>query len=399
MKNEMSGNNGLNKVTLRVNGLDYDGWKEVEIAAGIERQARDFSLSVTQRWPGATDIPRGIRQGDMCELFIGTDKLLTGYVDATPIHYDGGSISVGVKGRSKTADLVDCSAIHKAGQWCNTKIERIAADLAAPFGIEVIAETSTGAAIVEHQIDPGETVFESIDRLLTLRQLLSTDDAEGRMVFVNAGSGGAAETALKYGENILEADAPLDYKGVFSSYMVNGQRAGTDEDYGEAVSGAAGSVSDSAILRHRPLLIRQNGQANAQICADRARFERMHRAAKALETTYTVQGWRQANGSLWLPNQLVRVIDPVIGFDIELLIVEVIWRKSGDGTRTMLRVGHTAGYIPTPEAKEKVRAAKESGSSWKGVQPIDDKKFRAEQLAHIREQGKIEERRYLGDKK
>lgn len=347
-------------VTLRVNGVEYGGWKEVEISAGIERQARDFTLSVTDRWPGATNIPRRIKQGDVCEVYIGADKLLTGYVDATPIRYDGKSVSVGVKGRSKTADLVDCSAVHKTGQWRNAKIERIAADLAAPFGISVIAEASTGAAVVEHQIQPGETVFECVDRLLTLRQLLATDDASGRMVFVNAGSGGSAATALKYGENILSADAPLDYKDVFSNYTVNGQRSGTDEDSGSALSATA-SASDAAIARHRPLVIVQNGQVNAQICADRARFERVHRAAKALETTYTVQGWRQADGSLWLPNQLVRVTDPVIGFDAELLIVEVTWRKSEEGTKTVLRVGPAAGYLPTPEALKKDKA----GDTWK----------------------------------
>lgn len=351
-------------VTLRVNGLDFGGWKEVEISAGIERQARDFTLSVTDRWPGATDIPRRIKQGDLCEVYIGADKLLTGHVDATPIRYDGKSVSVGVKGRSKTADLVDCSAVYKGGQWRNARIERIAADLAAPFGIEVIAEASTGAAIVEHQIDPGETVFECVDRLLTLRQLLATDDAEGRMVFINAGSGGSAATALKYGDNILSADAALDYKDVFASYTVNGQRAGTDEDYGEPASGATASAADASIARHRPLVIVQSGQVNAQICADRARFERVHRAAKALETTYVVQGWRQADGSLWLPNQLVRVIDPVIGFDTELLIVEATWRLSEEGTTTALRVGPAAGYLPTPEAVKKDKAGKSGGNTW-----------------------------------
>lgn len=354
------------EVTLVVNGSEYGGWMAVSISAGIERQARDFTLSVTDRWPGATDIPRSIKQGDLCEVYIGADKLLTGYVDATPLRYDGKSVSVGVKGRSKTADLVDCSAVHKSGQWRNARIERIAADLAAPFGIEVIAEASTGAAITEHQIQPGETVFECIDRLLTLRQLLATDDAEGRMVFINAGSGGSAATALKYGENILQADAPLDYKDVFSSYTVNGQRAGTDEDYGDPASGATASAADASIKRHRPLVIVQHGQVNAQICADRARYERLMRAAKALETTYAVQGWRQADGSLWRPNQRVRVTDPVIGFDTELLIVEVTWSKSSDGTRTALRVGPEAGYIPTPEAQKK----KKSSGDWAGDKDV-----------------------------
>lgn len=340
------------EVTLRVNGIDFGGWKEIEIVAGIERQARDFTLSVTQRWPGATDIPRRIKQGDVCEVFIGADKLLTGYVDATPIRYDARSMTIGVKGRSKTADLVDCSAVHKTGQWRNTKIERIAADLASPFGLEVIADASTGAAIAEHQIQPGETAFECIDRLLKLRQLLSTDDADGRVIFIKTGTGGHATTSLEYGKNILGGDAPLDYKDVFSNYTVTGQRSGSDNDWGDAAAGASASISDSTITRHRPLIIIQSGQVNMQICADRARFERAHRAAKALETTYTVQGWRQADGSLWLPNQLVQVVDPIIGFDGTFLVVEVAFRKSDAGTTTALRIGLEAGYIPSPEAKK-----------------------------------------------
>ncbi len=49
----------------------------------------------------------------------------------------------------------------------------------------------------------------------------------------------------------------------------------------------------------------------AGTCQDRALYERAHRAAKALEATYTVAGWRQGDGQLWMPNLLVRVREPV----------------------------------------------------------------------------------------
>ncbi|HVL74709.1 MAG TPA: hypothetical protein VM406_01730 [Noviherbaspirillum sp.] len=151
----------MNDVRLLVNGKEYGGWKDIEITAGIERQVRDFTLAVTDRWPGQQDLPRRIRPGDVCELFIGKDKLLTGYVDATPIRYDGKSVSVGVKGRSKTADLVDCSAVHSPGRWSGARVDRIAADLARPYGIEVQAQVPVGAPMT-HAIDQGESVFESI---------------------------------------------------------------------------------------------------------------------------------------------------------------------------------------------------------------------------------------------
>lgn len=350
------------EVTLSVNGTSFGGWKEVEIAVGIERLARDFSLAVTRKWPGATDVPRRVKQGDLCELFIGKDKLLTGYVFATPIRYDDKTVSVGVKGRSKTADLVDCSAIYKTGQWVKAKIEKITADLIKPFEkIKIIANALTGAAMPDHTINEGETVFESLDRMLTHRQLLATDDADGNVVFIKVGAGGRATTSLEYGKNIKAANAPLDYKDVFSEYTVNGQRSAWNEDSGEAAYSSTFTVTNKIIQRYRKLLITLSGQADTQACKDRAQFENAHRAAKALETTYTVQGWRQADGSLWLPNLIVKVIDPVIGFDADMLIVEVTYRKNENGTTADITVGPELGYIPPPEAK----AAKTD--TWSGV--------------------------------
>lgn len=356
-------------ILLRVNGTDYGGWKEVEISAGIERQARDFSLSVTDRWPGQSEIPRRVRPGDVCEVFIGADKVLTGYVDSTPIRYDGTTVSVGVRGRSKTADLVDCSAEHKAGQWRNASIEQIARDLALPYGIEVVAEASTGARISEHQIQPGETIFECIDRLLTIRQLLATDDADGRMVFINPGSGGRAGTALKVGDNVLSGEAGLDYKDVFSKYVVKGQRSGTDFDHGSTVAEVSATALDQSARRSRLLVVQQSGQADPSICADRAKYEHLHRKAKALESVYTVQGWRQKDGALWMPNQLVQVIDPIIGFNDWMLVTEVAWRISDSGTTSVIKVGPVDGYIPAPEAakKEKSKKAGSGSDAWSDV--------------------------------
>lgn len=360
-------------VTLRVNGVDYGGWLSVQITPGIERQCRDFSLAITRKWPGMKELVRQVQPWDMCEVLIGSDKVLTGYIDATPISYDGDSVSVSIKGRGKTADLVDCSAKYATGQWRNRKVESIAADLAAVYGLKVITQVNTGAPVIDHQIEPGETAFECLDRLLTARQLLSTDDADGHLVLIEAGSGGRAYTTLEYGQNILSADASLDYKDVYSEYRCVGQRSGNDYDSGETVSTITANGTDSTVPRYRLLTIQQSGQVTTQDCTDRVRYERLYRAAKALETTYLVQGWRQGNGALWLPNQLVKVIDPVIGFNTELLISELTYNKGEDGTTTALKVLPAAAYSATKLRKTK--AAKKNGGStdlWADVKPADE---------------------------
>jgi len=403
-------------VRLVVEGQEYGGWKSVRIEAGIERQARSFDLEVTDKWPGQTDIPRRIRPFDTCQLYIGDDLVLTGYVDGTPIQYDATSVGVGVRGRSKTADLVDCCPIEAgksssaakpaggnwsnvigaddtkgtpvtppaktANQWSNAKLETIAAALAAPYGVRVVTEVDTGRVISDHQIQPGETVFESIDRMMRQRHVLSTDNARGDLVFIDVGSTGRAVTALELGKNVLSGSADLDYSGVFSEYVVKGQRTGNDEEFGQAVAEQEASASDamddggeaitrdSRARRRRVLVIRQSGQADEGTCADRAKYEKAYRSAKALESSYVVNGWRQENGQLWLPNLLVQVRDPVIGFDMEMVIAECAWIMDAEGLRTELKVGPVDGY--QSKAAKPGKAAKKgkggsSGPYWSDV--------------------------------
>lgn len=403
-----------NAVRLLVNDQEYGGWKSVRITAGIERQARDFDLEVTDRWPGQTDIPRRIQPGDPCQVYIGQDLVMTGYVDATPIRYDGKTVGVGVKGRSKTADLVDCCPIpsgestaasgggtwkdvigpdgkqpnvvkppaKSANQWRNQKMEVIAAALAAPYGVRVVAEVDTGKAITDHQVQVGETVFESIDRMMRLRHVLSTDNEKGDLVFIDVGSTGRAGTAIELGKNVLTGNSPLDYKGVFSEYIVKGQRAGNDEQYGSDVSEEEGSAEDDSnttvtgetatatdarAKRRRVLVIKQSGQADEGTCKDRAEYERAHRAAKALQTDYTINGWRQEDGNLWLPNLLVRVRDGLIGFDTEMVIAEVSWILGKEGFRIEIKVGPPDGYRTKAGKLKTSKSQKGGGPQWSDV--------------------------------
>jgi len=403
-----------NAVRLLVNGQEYDGWKSVRITAGIERQARDFDLEVTDRWPGQTDIPRRIQPGDPCQVYIGQDLVMTGYVDATPIRYDGKTVGVGIKGRSKTADLVDCCPIpsgestaasgggtwkdvigpdgkqpnvvkppaKSANQWRSQKMEVIAAALAAPYGVRVVAEVDTGKTIPDHQVQVGETVFESIDRMMRLRHVLSTDNEKGDLVFIDVGSTGRAGTAIELGKNILTGNSPLDYKGVFSEYIVKGQRAGNDEQYGSDVSEEEGSAEDDSnttvtgetatatdarAKRRRILVIKQSGQADEGTCKDRAEYERAHRAAKALQTDYTINGWRQEDGNLWLPNLLVRVRDGLIGFDTEMVIAEVSWILGKEGFRVEIKVGPPDGYRTKAGKLKTSKSQKGGGPQWSDV--------------------------------
>ncbi|MBJ5271133.1 baseplate protein, partial [Salmonella enterica subsp. enterica serovar Newport] len=255
----------------------------------------------------------------------------------TPVRYDARSVSTGIAGRSLTADLIDCAA--EPTQFNGRSLVQIAQALAAPFGIEVVNNGAPSGVIPDVQPDHGETVIEVINKILGQQQALAYDDPHGRLVIGGIGST-RAHTALVLGENILSCDTEKSIRERFSVYQVAGQRAGNDDDFGEATTTALRArTEDAFIARYRPMYIRQTGQATGAGCIARADFEARQRAARTDETTYVVQGWRQGNGTLWQPNQRVIVFDPVCGFDnTELLVSEVTFTQDQNGTLTEIRV-------------------------------------------------------------
>ncbi|QDQ87689.1 baseplate protein [Alcaligenaceae bacterium SJ-26] len=359
------------RVTLTVDGMDYAGWLKIEISAGIERQARDFALDVTWRWPGSEARPLRIRQGARCQVRIGADLVLTGYVDATPIQYDKTNVTTSVRGRSLTADLIDCSVSQTPGQWRGQTVLQVVRGLASQYGITVLDESGDAATVADHTVEPGETVFESIDRLLSLSELLSTDDEHGRLVLVQPGSAGRARDALELGKNIVTGSASLDFSDVFSEYQCIGQRAGTDDEFGAAASEVSASVADDRVTRRRLKVVQPSGNVSALLAQRRAEWERDSSLARALSTEYEVQGWRQSSGDLWRTNLIVRVKDDLIGFDRDMLISEVTYTLDERGTKSRLRVAPPEAFNPEPGKGRKKGKKGKGGDSFEYLLPAD----------------------------
>ena len=204
-----------NDVALLVNGVLYGGWLKLSVGAGINRFARDFSFGVTREWPDGLGELKNIREGDLVEVRIGSDVVMTGYVDATPVSYDAESVTVGVEGRSKTGDLIDCSATNKPAQWKGVTCAKIITDLAAEYQVQVKAEYDDREIIKEFHFERGDTVFDCIDKLRKQRNLIVTDNGAGQVVIAKIG-GLRATDALALGKNIVSASCSKDFKEVFN---------------------------------------------------------------------------------------------------------------------------------------------------------------------------------------
>lgn len=338
----------MNEVFLIINGAKYGGWKEVEITRSMETLSGRFRLGLTERWPGQT-ISRPIRLSDTCAVRIGSDTVITGYVDDIEQSYDAANHTLTITGRDKSGDLVDCSAKHSPGQWKNQPLEAIAQDLTKPFGINVKTEVPTGERFKTFAIEQGETVHEVIERLCKLRGLLCIPDGKGDIIITRTDKAKSA-VALITGENILKGSIKLSAIDQFSDITVKGQTEGSDTVKPKVNTSPSAESKDTSVKRQRPLLLLAEGQADGSICQKRADWETAIRKAKGFEVQYAVTGWRQGHtGPLWEINQRVRVRDKVFKVDESLIISGLTFRLDDQGGRiTELTLAKPEAFAPNP---------------------------------------------------
>lgn len=345
------------KVTLLVDGSRYNGWQSVSINRSLETIAGTFSLTLTERWPGQ-NTARQIRPGRPCQLLIGDDKVITGYVDDVEPEISKTSHTVQVTGRCKTGDLVDCSAIYRSGQWRNVRLDTIAKNLLEPFGISVIVGADIGGTFASYNIEEGETVFECLERAARQRAVLLVSDAAGNLVITTA-SETMEGTVLEEGKNIEKAGATLSWKDRYSKYTVKGQGKPTDSDYGEKSTRARGIADDTAIDRYRPLII-INEDAGSTF-TERAAWERDNRRGKGSRATITVSSWR-TNGRLWTPNMLVPVTSPSLWLDrLPMLIAGCQYQLSDAGSTTVLSLTLPEAFAQIARSKKKKKGRGKGG--------------------------------------
>lgn len=326
------------KVELSIGGSLYSGWKSIAIARSLDQVTGTFQLGLA--WKGAAnDAEFPINPGDRCQVLIAGEPVIDGWIDAVEPSIDGAEHAIGVTGRDRTGDLADCSAIHKPGSWRNVKLEAIAAELAAPFGISVTAKASTGKPIVRFALQQGETVQAAIERLLRFRGLLMAPAPGGNLEIITPDNGAPVAT-LELGVNVKAVRVRLDGSQRFSDYLIKGQSAGNNEKHGKTVSQIKGTATDAGVTRHRPLLIVAEDQGDGASLATRAKFEAGVRAGKSTSADITVAGWRvSAGGKLWDRNMPVRVKCAAAKLpDQKMLVTAVTYQKDDSGTTATLTV-------------------------------------------------------------
>ncbi|MDR3438946.1 phage baseplate assembly protein [Telmatospirillum sp.] len=336
------------ELSLIVGGARISGWTSVRVTRGIERIPSDFDIGLTERYPGeAADVV--VHEGDSCQVLIGDDLVITGYVDRFIPGIEARQHTIKILGRGKCQDLVDCSAEWPNGQISGSSALGIAQKLASPYGITVTAGAEVGPAIPQFNLMYGETPFEVIERICRYSALLAYDLPDGNLYLSRVGTT-VASSGFVQGQNIEKAEAVYSMDQRYSEYEVLRQSM---DNLGDSGSGGnlLSIVKDAGVPRHRRhvIICESGGGAGEDVAKKRGLWEAARRAGRSNQVHIVADSWRDSAGTLWTPNTLVSVSLPALKIQqVQWLIGEVSFMRGEGGSTTNLTIMPPDAFLPQP---------------------------------------------------
>lgn len=358
--------------SVLINGRLLTGWTDVTVRCAVDLMPWVADLGMTeyqpaksasessQSWLGDLNNPAGVplvNEGDVAEVRIGTDLLITGYVVTVIEAVSPERHEFRLQIASKSMDLVDCSAEFSTYQMNSTNALALAKRVAKFAGIDVVQINGAGNVdLQQFSVILTETAYEIIERVARLAGVLFYDLPDGNVAFAAVGSQRMA-SGLIYGENVEQMTTVRSTAGRFSSITAVLQTTALlfsepgDQDYvGQMDAVSSGAVAeDPGIARDRPLLIpAELGDDKVYtVTTKRVQWEVARRYGRANTVTLTCDSWRDTAGNLWAVNRRapVRLKD---GRELDLVIAEIVFRQGEDGTRADLVLMPPEGLMPEP---------------------------------------------------
>ena len=307
----------IDELSITANGQTIEGWQDIAVTRGIENFPSSFDLGFTEKFPdSATEV--AITPATACQVKIGDDLVLTGYVDQYISNITPASHDVRITGRSKCEDLVDCSALFDQGvvYLADQTITQIATSLAKPFGITVSNMSDDGPPVLAVVVNLGETPYEIIEKVARWMGVLAYDGTDGNLILSRVGTTSMA-SGFAQGVNVQAASVTYRADQRFTDYYVVWQAVNVQNDpvYGLNQHGYAQDPSLKQLGRVRPHYI-VSSMVDVQLGGDLgqkiAQWECNRRFGRSQSVTILTDSWRDQAGMLWQPNAYATVDIPAI---------------------------------------------------------------------------------------
>lgn len=343
-------NEKKDELSLVIGGRRISGWDSVRVTCGIERLPNDFEIGLLDYYP-PTNETQLVKAGDSCEVFLGEDRVITGYIDTWNGKINKTQHEISVTGRGKCQDLVDCSA-----NWPNNVINRsnalqIAQKLASRYGIQASSNipSSQFENIPQFTLNWGESSQQVIERTCRWSALLYYELSDGNLFLTRVGTQVAA-SGVAQGVNIEDANYSDSMADRYSEYIgVSLSISPMGGDY-QPVQLAQARDPEAKKMRYRNYItLIDSNLITARREQESINWEMNRRYGRAKTLRVVVDSWRDASKKLWQPNTLIPINIPVFGLvEKQWLLSEVVFTRNQEGTKAILTLMLPEAFVAEP---------------------------------------------------
>lgn len=322
--------------TVIINGREFRDWESVQAVATCTEASRYVTLTVTEKMGsnGAVGQALQIKAGDECEVKLAGQTFLKGKVFARQVSYDANNHAVRVTASSATQVATQQSIPLKDGNFRGYSFQAIANKVLQPLGISLKTKNPPSGwekPFKNVQTEPGESVWNFLDRLAKYRGVWLTDDEHGNMVAHGKADQGS-KAGLVEGQNILSASATMLFPKDTNLTVVGSQK-GDDNTTPDQNRGSAAKVDMKGGKGQSRTFV-----ADIPVDADDAKRAAESTQLLALSTQTEIQiltqGWLTSGGKLPAIRDYVDIDSPAIPFKGKLQIAELVFSQDQNGTRT-----------------------------------------------------------------
>jgi prophage tail gpP-like protein len=326
--------------TLIVGGHKFDDWQSVWVQSRYAEAYPHFRFTAAERDP----VPElwttlQFKPGDECAIYLGGQLGVTGVIEERQVAYDANNHAVQLSGVGLTWYAARSSVMHKTGNFDGKTFEQVGREVIAPYGVGIkTIGTLNAIPFKQLQVQPGETVWDFLERIARPRGIVLGSDVEGNFLFIDYHTGTSVEQLIE-GQNILRCQCVISAKYTFTDYPVRGQTGGSDDMQGTEASEQECSVKGTA--KHHSVLLTPAEQPvwnRGEVC-DRAKNEAIWHEGTVINATVTVQGWLRSGRELWHAGDDVHVKSPMAMLDQVLKIMTATFTQDREsGTLTTLEL-------------------------------------------------------------
>jgi prophage tail gpP-like protein len=327
---------------VEVRGSNFYDWESVWVQHRFAEAWPIFRFTAAERTPPSTLATLQFMPGDFATIYLGGVLAIRGVIVTRQTAYDAKNHAVQLEGYGVTWLAARASHLDEDGNFDGMSFIQAAARVLAPFAGQGVGWTVDGVLdstpFARLQIEPGETIWNFLERIARVRGILIGTDSKGNFVFTGPHSTPPTDQLVE-GQNILRCQAILSAEYLYSEYDVRGQTAASDSNAGSQASEVQGQAG-GALQMYSPQLTPAEQPLWSQGEAfTRANYEHVWHDYTYATATITVQGWLRNNGDIWRVGDTVHVTSPMAVLDMDMAIQTATFTQDRqNGTLTSLEL-------------------------------------------------------------